>query len=78
MLNICVLEKAKVHKKFFSLVLILLAVFQLHAQEKNNGDISFETDSMGLISVTIQKTYLNPDYKPWAEGVKSIHHRRFG
>ena len=43
------------HKKFFSLVLILLAVFQLHAQEKNDGDISFKTDSMGLISVTIQK-----------------------
>ncbi|MBQ2572455.1 MAG: hypothetical protein II579_08310 [Treponema sp.] len=49
------LEEAKVHKNFFSLVLILLAVFQLHAQEKNDGDISFETDSMGLISVTIQK-----------------------
>ncbi|MBQ1593852.1 MAG: hypothetical protein II077_17580, partial [Treponema sp.] len=46
-----VLEEAKVHKNFFSLVLILLAFFQLHAQEKNDGDISFETDSMGLISV---------------------------
>jgi len=73
-----VLEEAKVHKNFFSLVLILLAFFQLHAQEKNDGDISFETDSMGLISVTIQKPYLNPEHKPWAEGVKSIHLRRFG